>query len=128
MPAARILSSDLARLDDEVSRRLRAAGVEVLHDDAATLVSVPDGLVDAIVTDPAWGEHDDETDVVALWRGFARAARRVLAPGGRVAVLIARRRADELASALEDAGFEVGQRHALLVHGHPATLVVARSG
>ncbi|MFQ7493953.1 MAG: DNA methyltransferase [Bifidobacterium bifidum] len=75
------------------------------------MASLPDGSVDAVVTDPPYelgfmGRQWDSTGIafdIGLWREVLR----VLKPGGHAAVFAASRTYHRLACAMEDAGFEI---------------------
>lgn len=122
-PVRRILCADLYA-DPE----LHGVDVEYLREDALELPSVPTGSVDAIVSDPPWGEHedlgaDDDRFYVAMAGSFAR----LLDPQqGRLVLLVARRLEETVSGALSRCGFSITGRVPLLVNGHPASAVTAQ--
>lgn len=127
-PAHRVIYNDL-----HPPRRLPATladhGRVVLHtEDARSLPSIRTGSVDAIVTDPPWGEHDrDLGDYAAFAGALSTSFARVLRPAtGRAVVLVNRRHETTLATALTAASLAVLDRYPLLVNGHPASALRAR--
>lgn len=102
--------------------------VILLGEDAFDLPSVKSGSVDAIVTDPPWGEHDQEIgDYEQFAASMAASFMRILSPkSGRAVVLVNRRNEELLAKALESAGLELYDLTQILVNGHPATAIRAR--
>lgn len=127
-PARRIWYSDVDRtlrkaLPGEIRSDKR---VGLLDDDGLKLPSFEDGEVDVIVTDPPWGEHEDVGMPYSEFaEGIATSFDRVLhARRGRFVLLSARRVADTLRTAFEDAGFAIAAQHGILVNGHPATVLV----
>lgn len=121
-PAASIICSDLEGEPD-----LRGTGVRYRTEDALRLASIDDGSVDVIVTDPPWGEHDGPDAVATdFYDDMAASFARVLNPrGGRLVLLMARRRADEVAESLKRHGLALTGAVPLLVNGHPATALTA---
>ena len=100
-------------------------GVRTLADDARSLVSVPDCSVDVVVTDPPWGEFDQtNSEPETLLADALGSIRRVLRPGGQVAMLLSRRLADQTVELWRQHGFERSRSYDLLVNGHPATLAL----
>jgi hypothetical protein len=105
-----------------------AGTVTFLGDDARDLPSVSAASVDAIVTDPPWGEHDRLGEPYPLFASaVAHAIRRVLRPGtGRFVILIGRRRVADLRAALLAHDLVPRREHEILVNGHPATVLTGR--
>lgn len=100
--------------------------VRLLAEDALTLPSIPDGSVDAIVTDPPWGEHED---VGRPYDEFARAigtsfARVMHATRGRYVLLVNRRNAATMRDGLSAASIPPHDEHEVLVNGHPAIVLI----
>lgn len=100
--------------------------VDVLAEDALELPSIADGSVDAIVTDPPWGEHE-QLDVP--YREFARSMLssfdRVLHPTkGRIVMLLSRRAAYQAVDVWERSPLDLRDTHDVLVNGHPASVLV----
>lgn len=90
----------------------------VQADALALLEQLPDGCVDAIVTDPPYGIHfngeawdggalADGLGFQAFTRAWAEQARRVLKPGGYLASFGATRTMHRLVAGIENAGLEV---------------------
>ncbi len=131
-PARRVAYNDLAleRLRADLPTELRRGGVVLTAEDAADLSSVATGSVDAIVTDPPWGEHEPlpgspEDFARALTRSLAR----VLHPGrGRLVLLVSRRLESAFLEALSVVGLPKAQSIPILVNGHPASVVLAGTG
>ncbi|TRV81753.1 hypothetical protein FKN01_00080 [Streptomyces sp. 130] len=129
LPAREVVYSDLdlaEHRDQLPGEALRDRRVRLLDEDAMVLPSVPDGSVDAVVTDPPWGEHEELT---VPYEEFARTTAlslaRVLHPArGRYVLLCARRGAPAFEAALTDAGLAVRATHEILVNGHPATVFI----
>ncbi len=118
---------DLALHRRDLTRQLTdGKRVRLLSEDALTLPSVADGSVDAIVTDPPWGEHEDlgrpyDDFASAVGRSFAR----VLHPRrGRYVLLMNRRNATTMRDGLAGAGLPPDDEHEVLVNGHPATVLI----
>lgn len=99
------------------------------------LASLPDGSVDAVVTDPPYelgfmGRQWDSTGIafdIGLWREVLR----VLKPGGHALVFAASRTYHRLACAMEDAGFEIRDQidwvyASGMPHGSDAAMLVNR--
>ena len=99
------------------------------------LASLPDGSVDAVVTDPPYelgfmGQQWDSTGIafdIGLWREVLR----VLKPGGHALVFAASRTYHRLACAMEDAGFEIRDQidwvyASGMPHGSDAAMLVNR--
>ncbi len=75
-------------------RFAREPSVRVINEDATIPGSVPDDSVDAIVTDPPWGEWEEgslrgEPALSLFYSAFLQRAEAVLVPGGRLVVLSA---------------------------------------
>lgn len=87
--------------------------------DARRLDSLAAGTVDAIVTDPPWGLHE-EIDVAGLYRDFVAEAGRVLGPQGRLVVLSGAR--EVWRQAAEAGSFRIAGRWDILVNGRQATI------
>lgn len=101
--------------------------VRLFGDDAFALPSLGDASVDAVVTDPPWGEHEPldrpyPEFAAALAGGLAR----VLVDDGRLVVLVNRSNSGALTEALGEAELAVTDSLDILVNGHPASVLVAR--
>lgn len=129
-PAKSIIYNDLALREHRTAfppALSRNRNVLLLSEDALELPSIETGSVDVVVTDPPWGEHDEEVgDYGKFSQRVAASLARVLIPeAGRAVVLVNRRNEDVLADALEANGFEVFDGTQILVNGHPATAIRA---
>ncbi|MGW2475318.1 TRM11 family SAM-dependent methyltransferase [Streptomyces sp. NPDC001665] len=132
LPAREVIYSDRDLADHREQlpgETLRDRRVRLLDEDAMVLPSVPDGSVDAVVTDPPWGEYEE---LPVSYEEFVRATTnslaRVLNPTkGRYVLLCARRGAPAVDTALTNAGLAVRATHEILVNGHPATVFVGGS-
>lgn len=127
-PYREAICSDLGYADGSATlppQLVRRAGVRRLTDDARELASIPDASVDVVVTDPPWGEFDQggssPTELIVAALGSIQ---RVLRANGKLAMLVARRLAGDVAAEWADAGFQIKKSYELLINGHPATLFV----
>ena len=81
----------------------------ICGDNVETLRTLPDACVDSCVTDPPYGlefmgkEWDRGVPGVELWREVSR----VLKPGGHLLAFAGTRTQHRMATAIEDAGFEI---------------------
>ena len=81
----------------------------ICGDNVETLRTLPDACVDSCVTDPPYGlefmgkEWDKGVPGVELWREVMR----VLKPGGHLLAFAGTRTQHQMATAIEDAGFEM---------------------
>jgi tRNA G10 N-methylase Trm11 len=104
-------------------------GVSALPLDARNLHGIASGSIDVVLTDPPWAEYKD---VDASFDPFMRAAiseiARVLRTGGRISMLMARRRSAELKPFWRAADLRVERTFDILVNGHPATVIAGRKG
>jgi len=127
-PYREAICSDLGYADGSVKLQpqlARRSDVRRLSDDARTLASIPDDSVDVVLTDPPWGEFDQqESSPIVLIEDALRSIRRVLRDNGSLAMLVARRLADDVAREWSSAGFTTKKSYDLLINGHPATLLV----
>lgn len=129
-PAKSIIYNDLALGEHRAAfppALSRNRNVLLLSEDALELPSIETGSVDIVVTDPPWGEHDEEMgDYGKFSQRVATSLARVLKPnGGRAVVLVNRRNEGVLTDALETYGFDVFDGTQILVSGHPATAIHA---
>ena len=119
--------TDPGRADPTLRRDLRknSAG-HFLSEDALTLPSIPDGSIDVIVTDPPWGEYEQLIMPRSeFYAALAASFDRVLNPvTGRFVILAGRQSAAELTTALSAFPFKVATTYPVLVHGHPACVLV----
>ncbi|WP_275408449.1 hypothetical protein [Streptomyces sp. SID9727] len=96
LPAREVIFSDLDLAEHREQlpgETLRDRRVRLLDEDAMALPSVPDGSVDAVVTDPPWGEHEElPVSYEEFTRTTGLSPARVLHPEkGRYVLLCARR-------------------------------------
>lgn len=93
--------------------------------DARELSHLPEGSIDAVVTDPPWGAFDgSHSDPAGLYSGALSAVSRVLAPDCALVVLVGRNGPmDSLLSGRGD--FAVMERYEVLVGGRKATILGA---
>lgn len=101
----------------------------LLAEDAFVLPSVKSNSVDVIVTDPPWGEHDEglgdyEQFAASMAAGFVRVLRQ---KAGRLVVMVNRRNEDILTKTLIGKGLDIYDTTQILVNGHPATAIRART-
>ncbi len=126
-PFRRAICSDLGYGDQTAQLQPQLAGVRgvtQLADDARLLPSLADASVDVVVTDPPWGEFEgSELPARELLRESTSSIRRVLRPGGRLAVLVSRRLADDARGLWADNDLQVRHSYDLLINGHPATVI-----
>lgn len=130
-PFGEAICSDLGYADGSARLLPQLAGrpgVRKLAEDARELSSIADDSVDVILTDPPWGEFDQEgSSATTLTDAALGSIRRVLRPGGRVAMLVSRRLAPDVSDQWIRYGLRVRRSYELLVNGHPATLLVGSS-
>lgn len=131
LPVRRIWYADLdlaAHRPVFEPRLVRDDRVRLLDEDALRLPSIADGSVDAIVTDPPWGEHETlDRPYAEFAKGIATSFARVLhRTRGRYVVLVNRRNGPVLWQALSDVALTPDVTHEILVSGHPATVLVRK--
>ncbi len=86
-PSKEILGSDI---DAGVLADARRTGAKVQACDALNLTYLPDGSVDAVITDPPWGSYTELEDEAGFYARLAGEMNRVLTREGRVATLTSR--------------------------------------
>jgi SAM-dependent methyltransferase len=131
-PFQEAICSDLGYADGSaqlLSGLAGRAGVRKLAEDARRLPSIPDDAVDVVLTDPPWGEFDqnDSTPQTVIAEALG-SIRRVLRPGGQLAMLVSRRLAEQVEEQWRQIGFQPRRSYDLLVNGHPATVRVGALG
>ena len=102
----------------------------VCGDCVAEMAKMPDGSVDAIVTDPPYGLGfmGKEWDALPPGPAWAEQCLRVLRPGGHVVAFGGTRTVHRLAVSLEDAGFEIRDTiHWCYWSGFPKSLDVSKA-
>ncbi|MEY3173574.1 MAG: hypothetical protein RLZZ436_1488 [Planctomycetota bacterium] len=99
-------------------------------DNVETLRTLPDACIDSCVTDPPYGiefmgkQWDKGVPGVELWREVLR----VLKPGGHLLAFAGTRTQHRMATAIEDAGFEVRDMIAWVYgSGFPKSLDVSKA-
>jgi len=130
-PAKSVIYSDLELRTHQTGfppALTRGRKITLLAEDAFELPSIKSGSVDVIVTDPPWGEHDEEIGDYGQFAGrMATSFVRMLNPkSGRAVVLVSRRNEETLVKALVAGGLEIYDTTQILVNGHPATAVRVR--
>lgn len=131
-PARQITYSDtaLSQLRDSISPELRNdRRVTLLDEDALKMPSIEDGSIDAIVTDPPWGEYENlGRPYKEFLADLAMSFCRLLRPGGCFVVLVTRSVEPTAQAAFKTAGLSVEQTYSILVNGHPATVLSGSAG
>lgn len=106
---------------------IKGKGIKVFHGDATNL-SLKDGSVNKVVTDPPWGEFDKTRhsgfagwpeDIERLYRGMFAEFGRIIAPGGIVVILSSQKELVEKILA-EQEQFKPAARYNILVSGRKA--------
>lgn len=121
-----VISGDIDSecVDYQQKRFSKSSRVKVMRLDA-TALALDSGSVDAIVTDPPWGEFSglDGAALGALYSGFVHEAARVLRPDGRLVLLSSAR--DTAVRALTESGFSFDS-FPVKISGKDADIFVAR--
>lgn len=120
-PAASITAGDIRPTPQLTALQGKA---QVVRMDALNMAEVVSGSVDAIVTDPPWGQFEPLPDPTGFYGRFLAEARRVLKKGGRLVLLTGLKREAEAALKL---GFAIDQRLDVLVSGKKAAVFVCRN-
>jgi len=115
--------------EEEKIRRLKKRfGKEKLiyirRADAADMDWIDSDSIDAIVTDPPWGQFDRKADIANLYIKMCTEFLRVLKPKGRLVILTAAR--EEFENALnKSGGFLSDMRRDVLISGRKASIYTA---
>jgi hypothetical protein len=90
--------------------------------DARDLSRFEDGLFTAIATDPPWGDWEglDQEELLALYASFLGEARRLLAPSGRLVLLVGRSGALERTMDGAAADWRIAESYEVLISGKKA--------
>jgi 23S rRNA G2445 N2-methylase RlmL len=125
LPYAMLYASDadrnaIARLTQEPLLQKNQGSVHLA--DARELPYLADNSIDAVVTDPPWGDYTPLTDVRQFYMETLSCLYRVLKPTGRVVLLTARKQ--ELISAAHATGFVINNTFHTLVNGKKSAAFV----
>ncbi len=101
-------------------KQLSAPNIECCTADATILSHIQDKSISLVITDPPWGYYEEMTDIEAFYKKMFFSFNRVLADGGRVVILSARK--DELETSAAACGFEIKKSLHTLVNGKKAGL------
>jgi hypothetical protein len=126
-PARKVIYNDRDKsLCRSAAARLgHHAGLVFSHDDGTSMTSVQAAEVNAIVTDPPWGEYDESIGGYPEFTRFIAAefSRMLTERWGRLVLLINRRHAELMQEALVEHGFACEPAIGILVNGHPASVI-----
>ncbi len=101
-------------------KQLSAPNIECCQADATVLSHIQDKSISLVITDPPWGYYEEMTDIEGFYKKMFFSFNRVLADGGRVVILSARK--DELETSAAACGFEIKKSLHTLVNGKKAGL------
>lgn len=118
-PCRELLASDLDPAKVEALRQgWKGPKARLFCADATALSQVPSGSIDVLLTDPPWGYYEEIEDIGAFYSALLSEFRRILAEGGRAAILSARK--EEFRQAAEAAGLPIREEIHTLVNGKKA--------
>jgi len=122
LPHSQLIANDLHRTISHPE-----ASIRLLRQDGRELSAIKDGSIDAVITDPPWGEFDEIDEPMDLFVDHSVATiRRVLHPyHGRAVLMIARQIERIWVASLESHELEVTSITGILVNGHPASVITA---
>ncbi|MCR4948318.1 MAG: methyltransferase [Treponema sp.] len=101
-------------------KQLSAPNIECCTADATILSHIQDKSITLVITDPPWGYYEEMTDIEGFYKKMFFSFNRVLADGGRVVILSARK--EELETSAAACGFEIKKSLHTLVNGKKAGL------
>ena len=101
-------------------KQLSAPNIECCTADATILSHIQDKSISLVITDPPWGYYEEMTDIEEFYKKMFFSFNRVLADGGRVVILSARK--EELETSAAACGFEIKKSLHTLVNGKKAGL------
>lgn len=101
-------------------KQLSAPNIECCTADATILSHIQDKSISLVITDPPWGYYEEMTDIEGFYKKMFFSFNRVLADGGRVVILSARK--EELETSAAACGFEIKKSLHTLVNGKKAGL------
>lgn len=101
-------------------KQLSAPNIECCTEDATILSHIQDKSISLVITDPPWGYYEEMTDIEGFYKKMFFSFNRVLADGGRVVILSARK--EELETSAAACGFEIKKSLHTLVNGKKAGL------
>ena len=101
-------------------KQLSAPNIECCTADATILSHIEDKSISLVITDPPWGYYEEMTDIEAFYKKMFFSFNRVLADGGRVVILSARK--EELEASAAASGVEIKKSLHTLVNGKKAGL------
>lgn len=112
---------DEERASQTASRKqLSAPNIECCSADAMELDHIKDKSISLVITDPPWGYYEELPDIEGFYKDMFKSFDRVLADGGRMVILSARK--DELEKTVAQAGFKIKNSLHTLVNGKKAGL------
>lgn len=112
---------DEERASQTASRKqLSAPNIECCRADAMELDHIKDKSISLVITDPPWGYYEELPDIEGFYKEMFKSFDRVLADGGRMVILSARK--EELEKTVAQAGFKIKNSLHTLVNGKKAGL------
>jgi hypothetical protein len=126
-PAASVQYNDLdlkGWLPELPQELVKSPRVRLTAEDATVLPGVPTGSMDAVITDPPWGEHERIANYSSFVAATCDTLARVLNQRtGRYVFLVNRRGVDLYLARLAGAGLYLGPVTEVLINGHPASVL-----
>ena len=99
-------------------KQLSAQGIECCTADATVLSHIEDKSINLVITDPPWGYFEELPDIEGFYKKMFASFDRVLADGGRMVILSARK--EELERTAAASGFKIKNSLHTLVNGKKA--------